>query len=378
MSAQDITKYKDFLLQQMFHKNIQENERHIHNLNQYIASHQEVIKNLQQFGNELSVDCLVPMGKLAFFKGKLTHTNELLALLGDEYFGKYSQKQTIELIQRKIKRAVDALKDFEKQNESLKKQLSLAAESGAMESQGEENFDQGAPIEEYWDEESLEKWKAEHKVRMQGHSKTPQTQNVLSDDEINKRLDELELEELILEGKEMNNDNQIIEKKIDKLDDDEIKNIIKTDNRQPETQGEILQKNESILSNKENKATIIVDKEKKNYCDDSYDTDHGIKIHFKHSSKAPVFENNPNKIDSPKDIFNVFSMPVSILKKSNSNNTSINKSVSLPDNHQLPDTNESRSIYSEIVHDIRETSQKSENKNATRPMSKFKRERKNV
>lgn len=43
------------------------------------------------------------MGKLAFFEGNLKNTNEILILLGDNYFAKRSSKQTIDIIQRRDK-----------------------------------------------------------------------------------------------------------------------------------------------------------------------------------------------------------------------------------------------------------------------------------
>lgn len=45
---------------------------------------------------------MVPIGKRAFMKGKLIHTNEILACLGDNYFAKYSAAQAIALCNRRI------------------------------------------------------------------------------------------------------------------------------------------------------------------------------------------------------------------------------------------------------------------------------------
>lgn len=45
---------------------------------------------------------MVPIGKLAFMKGKLTHTNEILIYLGEGYFVKYSASQAIALCNRRI------------------------------------------------------------------------------------------------------------------------------------------------------------------------------------------------------------------------------------------------------------------------------------
>lgn len=45
---------------------------------------------------------MVPIGKLAFMKGKLIHTNEILAYLGENYFAKYSAARAIALCNHRI------------------------------------------------------------------------------------------------------------------------------------------------------------------------------------------------------------------------------------------------------------------------------------
>lgn len=44
----------------------------------------------------------VPFGKLAFMPGKLVHSNEVLVLLGDDYFAWRSAAQAGEIVQRRI------------------------------------------------------------------------------------------------------------------------------------------------------------------------------------------------------------------------------------------------------------------------------------
>ena len=45
----------------------------------------------------------VPLGPLAFMPGKIVHTNEILVLLGDNWFVERSAKQATEIIGRRIK-----------------------------------------------------------------------------------------------------------------------------------------------------------------------------------------------------------------------------------------------------------------------------------
>jgi unconventional prefoldin RPB5 interactor 1 len=47
---------------------------------------------------------MVPFGPKAFFPGQLKHTNEILVLLGDNWFAERSAKQAVEIVDRRLKR----------------------------------------------------------------------------------------------------------------------------------------------------------------------------------------------------------------------------------------------------------------------------------
>lgn len=51
--------------------------------------------------------------------GKLIHTNEILVLLGDNWFVEKSSKQAVELIDRRIKGIDDNIDKFTKDKETL-------------------------------------------------------------------------------------------------------------------------------------------------------------------------------------------------------------------------------------------------------------------
>lgn len=71
-------------------------------LHDYKKRHEKVIEALKVFPLSLSMNCMVPIGKLALMKGKLTHTNEILVCLGDGYFAKYSASEAIALCNRRL------------------------------------------------------------------------------------------------------------------------------------------------------------------------------------------------------------------------------------------------------------------------------------
>lgn len=65
--------------------------------------YKKIAEELQNLRKELKVNCMVPIGKKAFMKGQLVHTNEILALIGDGHFVKYSAEQAMGLCNRRIK-----------------------------------------------------------------------------------------------------------------------------------------------------------------------------------------------------------------------------------------------------------------------------------
>ena len=61
---------------------------------------------------------MIPMGKKAYMEGSLVHTNEIMVLLGDNWFAERSAKQAGEVAQRRMDKCTEML-------ESLDKELTL-------------------------------------------------------------------------------------------------------------------------------------------------------------------------------------------------------------------------------------------------------------
>jgi hypothetical protein len=61
----------------------------------------------------------VPIGKVAFFPGHLIHTNEILVLLGDNWFVERSAKQACEIVQRRIKMVEHQLEELKKEERNI-------------------------------------------------------------------------------------------------------------------------------------------------------------------------------------------------------------------------------------------------------------------
>ena len=82
---------------------IQKNESNIQLWTNYKQKHSKVTRVLEELTEDLSVSCIVPLGKRAMMKGKLTHTNEILVSIGDGYLIKCTKNQAISICERRMK-----------------------------------------------------------------------------------------------------------------------------------------------------------------------------------------------------------------------------------------------------------------------------------
>ena len=58
---------------------------------------------------------MIPMGKKAYMEGSLVHTNEIMVLLGDNWFAERSAKQAAEVAQRRIDKCTEMLEGLDKE-----------------------------------------------------------------------------------------------------------------------------------------------------------------------------------------------------------------------------------------------------------------------
>ncbi|XP_078689991.1 uncharacterized protein LOC144921153 [Branchiostoma floridae x Branchiostoma belcheri] len=82
---------------------------------QFKSDYNAVQDRLRTLPDRISYDIMVPYGSLAFMPGHLVHTNEVLVLLGDNWFVERSAKQACEIIDRRRKRIDNTLKDLKKE-----------------------------------------------------------------------------------------------------------------------------------------------------------------------------------------------------------------------------------------------------------------------
>lgn len=164
--------------------------------------HKEEYKTLKTklstITDKTQYNVMVPFGgKKAFFEGQLVHTNEIMVLLGENWFVERSAKDASDICQRRLDRCDKMLEDLEKEVKMYKSWQREAEQLGQ-----DENL---LEIREPYNEEEENKWREKHRDRVkqekqQSLSKQAAKANIKNssndnDDNFWQRLDELELEE---------------------------------------------------------------------------------------------------------------------------------------------------------------------------------------
>ncbi|XP_070576222.1 unconventional prefoldin RPB5 interactor-like isoform X2 [Ptychodera flava] len=98
---------------------LMECDQEIKQWNKCKSDYNAVLERLQTLPHEVSYDIMVPMGSLAFMPGKLIHTNEIMVLLGDDWFVIQSAKQACEIIERRRKNVNENLLRLHEQKKLL-------------------------------------------------------------------------------------------------------------------------------------------------------------------------------------------------------------------------------------------------------------------
>ncbi|KAJ5072766.1 RNA polymerase ii subunit 5-mediating protein nnx3 [Anaeramoeba ignava] len=100
----------------------------IEELENLINKYKYIQDQIEILPNKTTHKTHVKFGSLAFFEGKIIHTNEFLVLLGDNYFVERSHTQTIEILQRQIQKMMEKKNNFEALIQDLQKKLSFINE----------------------------------------------------------------------------------------------------------------------------------------------------------------------------------------------------------------------------------------------------------
>ncbi|XP_050399193.1 unconventional prefoldin RPB5 interactor [Patella vulgata] len=303
----------------------EEQDKAILETDQRIAQWEEMKSNykalqdrLNSLSHKTSHDIMVPFGPCAFMPGKIVHTNEIMVLLGDNWFVERSSKQAAEIAGRRLTTIDKSIHDLNEQKKLLQPRVDVTSELQNI----SQEKDGVREIVENYDSEEERIWKEKHRKNVQLQKKKEKLERekieaknekkkVLTDEELWARLDELE--EIETKGKELQ-----------RLRVEEVPSVPSFLQTQPML-------DESTNTQTSKKHIQWQDNES----DDSYDEqsdDNDIvstcctnRITFTHTpvqnkseSSEECNESTPENITSPSDVYKYFghlTQPKSILKK---------------------------------------------------------------
>ncbi|XP_031370985.1 unconventional prefoldin RPB5 interactor-like protein isoform X3 [Apis dorsata] len=406
----DMRKVQCALLDEALTKGIQRNEEQCKIWIAYKKNHQKVAETLQIFQKDLYVNCMIPIGKRALMKGKLIHTNEILTSLGDGYFAKYSASGAIALCKRRVQRAEEMLNNLNAERDLYETRMMM------LESNLFDDF-AGGEIIEHWNENQITEWKKKHREREREYHqklvklKQEERKKIETEEDLFNRLDQLEIEEELADELNRLEDYEHFEKELqdgecyyesesssesekEESFKKEEKQVLNSDTKQSKDSVEVYKIKKFVsfvepedISNKEENSI----KEKEKNDKSMVDMEDFFRIEFSHSENF-VLKSKGNLIETPADIYRIFSKPKSILKRSlnDMNPEQLVPQYSMEKEEEEEEEEEKEeeiiqsSAYEIVVKDIKERSiteitneilrKKEENKNI-RPISKFKRDR---
>ncbi|XP_076756394.1 unconventional prefoldin RPB5 interactor [Xylocopa sonorina] len=418
----DVQKVQHLLLNEALAKGIQKNEEQCKIWTNYKKGHEKVAEALQTFQKDLYVNCMVPIGRRALMKGKLIHTNEVLACLGDGYFAKYSASGAVALCQRRIEKADEMLMKLSKERDLYETRM-MVAETNLFEDLA------GKEIVEHWNEDQIAAWKKKHREKeREYHQKLAklrqeEKKKIETEEDLFNRLDQLEIEEELAdelnrledekyndlfrdeleneewyyeseEESEEDSEEDSEEKGIEEKDSNEKeKQVSDSDKAQPEETVKKCKMKKSVSfaepEDALNKVAEELTKEQKESIKNTEDTEEEIvRIEFVHSKNNSVAKSDGDSIETPADIYRVFSKPMSILKRSPND---VNPEQVAPPEYSTEEEEEEEeeggvksSTYEIVVKDIKEKDvataanvvpEKKVESEDTRHISKFKRDR---
>ena len=101
---------------------IREVDQQLAKWTQFQTDYQQLNTRLSTLPDRLTYDCMVPFGKLAFIPGRIVHSNELLVLLGENYFVERSCKQAMEIVNRRLENINENLRKHQTEKDIFAQQ----------------------------------------------------------------------------------------------------------------------------------------------------------------------------------------------------------------------------------------------------------------
>nr|XP_003466573.1 unconventional prefoldin RPB5 interactor 1 [Cavia porcellus] len=173
-------------------------------------------ERLSTLPDRLSYNVMVPFGPFAFMPGKLVHTNEVTVLLGDNWFAKCSAKQAIGLVEHRKEHVRKTIDDLKKVMKNFESRIEFTEDLQQMSDAAGDIVDIREEIKSDFE------FKGKQRIAHKPHSK-PKTSDIfeadfanngrpkdlLADNELWARLEELERQEELLGELDSKPDNVI-------------------------------------------------------------------------------------------------------------------------------------------------------------------------
>lgn len=156
---------------------------------QYERDYEALSERLRTLPDRVSHEVMVPINSLAFMPGRIVHTNEVLVLLGDNWFAERSAKQALAIAQRRADQCRQMMRSLNAEREQrtnwMKYTDELHRESGY------------ADIREPYDPAEESVWRERHRKSVHDYhkSKRDTTGDQQPDAEVWELLDRLEVQE---------------------------------------------------------------------------------------------------------------------------------------------------------------------------------------
>jgi prefoldin alpha subunit len=103
-------------------------DQRINKWTQFQSDYQHLQQRLSTLPDRLTYECMIPFGKLAFMPGRIVHSNEILVLLGDNYFVERTCKQANDIVQRRLININDKLEKYGQEKNVFEQQKTYTNE----------------------------------------------------------------------------------------------------------------------------------------------------------------------------------------------------------------------------------------------------------
>lgn len=101
-------------------------ETTLEKLKKYKSEYEKLSQQLETLPHKLEYQMMIPFSRKAFIPGKLVHTNEILVLLGENWFVECSAKYASEIAKRRIVQVEKQIDEVSKEHENVSGHLKFS------------------------------------------------------------------------------------------------------------------------------------------------------------------------------------------------------------------------------------------------------------